>query len=277
MLKIKKDSKLSVDKLVMSVMENSYSFSTATEMHGNHSEAIDFTIDKSFLNEAEEKRKEKNTILFFKINFIEQVESGIPSINDAFNNNIDKSLVSRWIQNKKKLLMALRLNTKNSLRKTENGANMKGNLRNKLNQKFIEARSEGLKVPFSWLYTKSNALSKALTQNLKRLSKTVVVMFLRKYNLKLRRVQRKKTIRKKQVHSRIDEIALHPARLVNNNSKIGRFPPSKRVNLDQAPLPFSIYRTTTHEEDSPKEMPEYYKVWVANPGAGWTNDSDHNR
>ena len=122
-------------------------------------------------------RKENNTILFFKINFIEQVESGIPSINDAFNNKIDKSLVSRWIQNKKKLLMALRLNTKNSLRKTENGAKMKGNLRNKLYQKFKEARSEGLKVSFSRLYTKLNALSKTLTQNLKRLSKAAVVMF----------------------------------------------------------------------------------------------------
>lgn len=115
--------------------------------------------------------------MFFKINFIEQVESGIPSINDAFNNKIDKSLVSRWIQNKKKLLMALRLNTKNSLRKTENGAKMKRNLRNKLYQKFKEARSEGLKVSFSRLYTKLNALSKTLTQNLKRLSKAAVVMF----------------------------------------------------------------------------------------------------
>ena len=32
---------------------------------------------------------------------VKQVESGIPFIDVAFNNNIDISLVSQWIQNKK--------------------------------------------------------------------------------------------------------------------------------------------------------------------------------
>lgn len=35
---------------------------------------------------------------------IVQVESGIPSIDFAFSNNIDKSLVTRWIQNKKEII-----------------------------------------------------------------------------------------------------------------------------------------------------------------------------
>ena len=53
--------------------------------------------------------------------------------------------------------------------------------------------------------------------------------------------------------------------LPDYNSKWGRFPPS--VNVDQLPLPFSINCTTTYEEDIPKEMRKYHKVWVANPGA----------
>ena len=37
-------------------------------------------------------------------------------------------------------------------------------------------------------------------------------MFLSKYNIKLRRMQEKKQIDKKQLRSQIDEMALHPAR-----------------------------------------------------------------
>ena len=46
-------------------MESSFSFSTATKKHEKHSEAIDFTADKSCLKEVEKKkkkRKENNTI-----------------------------------------------------------------------------------------------------------------------------------------------------------------------------------------------------------------------
>ena len=88
----------------MSVVESSFSFSTPTKKHEKHSEAIDFTVDKSSLKEVEKKKtnkKENNTILKKKKKFIEQIESGIPSINDAFNKNIDKSFVSQWTQNKK--------------------------------------------------------------------------------------------------------------------------------------------------------------------------------
>ena len=35
---------------------------------------------------------------------LEQAESGIPHIDIAFNNSINKSLVSRWIENKKNII-----------------------------------------------------------------------------------------------------------------------------------------------------------------------------
>ena len=43
----------------MSVVESSFSFSTPTKKHEKHSEAIDFTVDKSSLKEVEKKKKQK--------------------------------------------------------------------------------------------------------------------------------------------------------------------------------------------------------------------------
>ena len=50
------------------------------------------------------KKKRKQYDFVFKMDIIQQVESGIPHIDVAFNKNIDKSLVSRWIQNKKNII-----------------------------------------------------------------------------------------------------------------------------------------------------------------------------
>ena len=43
----------------MSVVESSFSFSTPTKKHQKHSEAIDFTVDKSSLKEVEKKKQTK--------------------------------------------------------------------------------------------------------------------------------------------------------------------------------------------------------------------------
>ena len=48
--------------------------------------------------------------------------------------------------------------------------------------------------------------------------------------------------------------------LLDYGPKWVRFPPNKRVNGDQIPLPFAINRTTTYEEDIPKELRKYHKV-----------------
>ena len=104
----------------------------------------------------------------------------------------------------------------------------------------------------------------------------MVVSFLRKYNIKLRRVQRKKTVDKSKFASEImkwhctlqEGLIKSGSQAPDFDPKWGRFPPSKRVNVDQIPLPFSINRTTTYEDSIPKEMRKDHKVWVANPGAG---------
>ena len=67
MLNLKKHVKLTVDNLVMRVVENNSSFSIATKKHENHSGAINCSFDKSSLNKKKDKkRKENNTTLFLK-------------------------------------------------------------------------------------------------------------------------------------------------------------------------------------------------------------------
>ena len=259
--KIEKDVKLTVDKLILSVVENSSPVITTT--NNNDTETIDFNVDGSSPKEAheKEKKKRKQYDFVFKMDIMEQVESGIPHIDVAFNNNIDKSLVSRWIQNKKNIIDGASDQHRKLFKKNRKSTKHE-TLFKKLFIKFKEARSKGLKVSFSWLYTKANVINKELSQNSKRLSKTVVVMFLRKFNIKLRRVQRKKQIDKSKFapemmkwHCTLREGVIKScSHLPDYDPKWGRFPPNKRVNVDQIPLPFAINHTTTYEEEIPKEL-----------------------
>lgn len=50
--------------------------------------------------------------------------------------------------------------------------------------------------------------------------------------------------------------------------KWGRFEPSKRLNVDQVPLPFAINVTRTYEVPVPKEQRRHHRVWVNQPGSG---------
>lgn len=50
----------------MSVVESSFSFRTPTKKHEKHSEAIDFTVDKSSLKEVEKKKQTKKKTIRFK-------------------------------------------------------------------------------------------------------------------------------------------------------------------------------------------------------------------
>ena len=83
---------------------------------------LDFNVNGSSSKEAneKEKKKKKQYNFVFKMDIIEQVESGIPHIDVAFNNNIDKSLVSRWMQNKKNIIDGASDQHRKLFKKTEN-------------------------------------------------------------------------------------------------------------------------------------------------------------
>ena len=65
-----------------------------------------------------------------------------------------------------------------------------------------------------------------------------------------------------------EEVIKSCSHLPDYDPKWGRFPPNKRVNVDEIPLPFAVNRTTTYDEEIAKKLRKYCKVWIANPGAG---------
>ena len=96
---------------------------------------------------------------------------------------------------------------------------------------------------------------KKLTQNLEYFYKTMVGMFLWKYMESKEKKQYKVLKWYSTLWEGLIKLCLE---LTDYNSKWGQSPPSKRVNVCQAPLPFSINRSTTYEEEIAKEMRKYY-------------------
>ena len=93
------------------------------------------------------------------------------------------------------------------------------------------------------------------------MSPSIIVQFLKGCKIKLRRVQRKKRFNKQtdtpalmKWHNSLREGLINTvANLPQYDPKRGRFPPDKRFNVDQVPLPFAINRTTTYEDTTTKE------------------------
>ena len=66
-----------------------------------------------------------------------------------------------------------------------------------------------MKVSFSWLYTKANIIRKETEKTTKRLSPSVIVTFLRKYKIKLKRVQRTKQENKEKYAPELKKLKNH--------------------------------------------------------------------
>ena len=122
---------------------------------------------------------------------------------NSFNDNdvaekygIRKSLLPKWKKNAKSIEDAVDQKHKKLLKKIRPSTRHK-NLFEKLHQRFRTARSKGRKVSHAWFYATANKINKE-THGTKshRLPKSVVTRFIKSYNIKLRRVQRKKTVNK---------------------------------------------------------------------------------
>ena len=95
--------------------------------------------------------------------------------------------------------------------------------------------------------------------------------FIKQYNIKLRRVQRKKQAPKgnfedklKQWHSSLKEKLIKADQSKPSyDRKWGRFQPSAWFNVDQVPLTFVIDRKTTYEVDVRKAGKKDHEVWVS--------------
>ena len=87
----------------------------------------------------------------------------------------------------------------------------------------------------------------------KRLPKSVIVSFIKKCQIKLRRVQRNKKVDKSALVPKLMQwhCALREGLMKSGSNKESydvkwrRFKPEQRLNVDQVPLPFTIDRKTT--------------------------------
>ena len=182
---------------------------------------------------------------------------------------ISKSMLFRWIEDKKNIF--------------ENAADEKvcylkkgrGSDRHKdtfpiLYKQFLEARKNGKKVYFLWFWIKGKKIAEEISAPM--FTKSAVQVFIKRYNLKVRRVQRKKQIAKncyykllQQWHLKLRESVIKSNSTDENfDKKWGRFKPHQRTNVDQVPLPFALDKKTTYE----KPMNRDEKVWISLPGAG---------
>ena len=211
----------------------------------------------------------------FKMSIIEQVDDNNLPIDVANYHNIDKSLVSRWLKNREEI--------------TDHAANKHRELakRNKKTRKhevlfenlyplFLAAREKGKMVSYSWQYTKGSVLCKQLYPTTPRLPKSAIWAFIKSRNIKMRRVQRKKTAPKSdlapqlmQWHCTFRESVIESgSSKATYDPRYGRFKPKQRINVDQVPLPFAIDRKKTYEHPVPQKDRKDHKVWVANPAPG---------
>ena len=156
-------------------------------------------------------------------------------------------------------------------------ANKHNGLFVKLYEKVSSYRKKGLKVSHKWIHVQAQKLNKDINgDSVKPIGRHIVSRFVSHYNIKIRRKQRSRpkpkqdyTQRIMQFHSTLREALIKTSPDDPNfDPKWGMYPPAKRINVDQSPLPFVVDRGTTYELDVPKENRAEHKVWISQPGSG---------
>ena len=96
---------------------------------------------------------------------------------------IDKSLLSKWKKQEKKICDASVQSHLKILRKNRKSKKHDAVYR-KLYKKLETARKKGLHVSFAWLYANGNKFHKKLNKNANNLPKSAITTFIRRYNIK---------------------------------------------------------------------------------------------
>ena len=177
---IEKDFASLVDEMLDKVTKEQPTVTTNVERVENRKGAVERkSYDNSFKMTVINACKRKRT----------------PDQDIAMEFGIDKSLISKWKKQEKKICDASVQSHLKILRKNRPSKKHDAVYR-KLYKKFETARKKGLRVSFAWLYANGNKFNKELHKNANNLPKSAITAFIRRYNIKLRRVQRKKKLTK---------------------------------------------------------------------------------
>ena len=149
-------------------------------------------------------------------------------------------------------------------------------LYSELIQKFSAARKQGRRINFDRIWSKARKISHEALHEDTVIRKHVIVNFIKRYHLKLRRTQRNKKIPKESLHSDLQrwhsttrERLVRTGVLDNYHPKWGHFLPAQRFNVDQSPLPFAIDVKRTYEQIIPgSKENQNKKIWVSQPFSG---------
>ena len=107
----------------------------------------------------------------------------------ALEYGIDKSVLCKWKKQEKKICDAA-LHEHSKLLTKNRPSKKHEKIYRELFKKFYAARQKGLRVSFAWFYSNANKISREINDG-NRITKSAITMFIKKYNIKLRRVQRK--------------------------------------------------------------------------------------
>eukprot|EP00794_Sanderia_malayensis_P002733 gene2733-3158_t len=148
---------------------------------------------------------------------------------------IDQSLVRKWVKKEKKILEAAVDKHRKILKKIRPSTKHR-KVFVKLHEKFLKARSKGLKVSYSWLYINAKINIELNPADAKPIPKSAILNFIRKCKINLRRIQRKKQKDKRSFlpgmlnwHVTLREVLIKSgASKASYDSKWGRFKPNQR-------------------------------------------------
>ena len=135
---------------------------------------LDVTSSAATTQVSKERSQRNQYDFTFKIKVTNQVDSGTLATDVAFQNNIDKSLVSRWLDRRKDTIDGAANKHRQLFKKNRRSINHDA-VFHKLHLQFIKTRSRGMKVSFSWFYTKGNIINRELNPTGKRLPQSAMV------------------------------------------------------------------------------------------------------
>ena len=145
-----------------------------------------------------EKRNRRSYDNEFKLKVIEETKTSQKN-EFTLKYNISKSMVTTWVQNERKIIDTVVDRHMRLMKKIRPSTKHK-QLFVKLNQKFLQAKSKGLRVSFAWIYVNARKVQAELNQSIqsdeKVIPKSAIFSFIKKYGIKLRRIQRKKRANK---------------------------------------------------------------------------------
>ena len=233
-------------------------------------ETVDAVVKKLSLT-GRGKHKRRSYSAAYKLEAIQEVESGRKPDEVALQFGVHRTLVIKWVKDKVKI---------ETVASSEFKEHLKIRPARKYKLLFAEllkdARRRGHRVDFNWIWSKARIIQRKQTDDPDAIIRQhVVVNFIKRNNIKMRARQRNKPMPKAELEQKLKEWhATTRERLIrtgfndNYDDKWGRFTPEQRFNVDQSPCPFALNPKRTYHlfEDGVNQQQD--KVWIAQPGSG---------